>query len=161
MLTCMQMKPDSIIDKISTTQNESFRSNPFQVWQISGSCPQGTVPIRRIRGQDLLRTNSLHNFGKKFSYGSIKLEINPSVSKNLISMGFSLLGSKFQLINLLLNCFNLVLNMIRRGSWSQQGSTTLVLQEILIFGTLKLICQMTSRLRKRGWKMVLMKILRA
>ncbi|KAH0969008.1 hypothetical protein GBA52_029129 [Prunus armeniaca] len=36
-----------------------------QIWQRSGSCPDGTIPIRRIRKQDVLRATSLENFGKK------------------------------------------------------------------------------------------------
>ncbi|KAK9683848.1 hypothetical protein RND81_10G168900 [Saponaria officinalis] len=36
-----------------------------QTWQKSGSCPKGTVPIRRVRRRDLLRFNNLERFGKK------------------------------------------------------------------------------------------------
>lgn len=36
-----------------------------QTWQKSGRCPNGTIPIRRIRREDLLRASSLENFGKK------------------------------------------------------------------------------------------------
>lgn len=81
----MQMKPHFVMDywKMSiTSRNES---NPFQVWQKSGSCPEGTIPIRRVCEQDLLRTNSLNHFGKKFPYANSKLgpEISRSVSLNL------------------------------------------------------------------------------
>ncbi|KAK1290147.1 hypothetical protein QJS10_CPB18g00866 [Acorus calamus] len=35
-------------------------------WQKSGSCcPEGTVPIRRISRDDILRANSIESFGKK------------------------------------------------------------------------------------------------
>lgn len=37
----------------------------MQTWQKSGSCPNGTVPIRRIQREDLLRAASLENFGRK------------------------------------------------------------------------------------------------
>ncbi|XP_057428021.1 uncharacterized protein LOC130721273 [Lotus japonicus] len=37
----------------------------FQTWQKSGSCPEGTIPIRRIREEDLLRAKSLDQFGRK------------------------------------------------------------------------------------------------
>lgn len=78
------MKPDLSVE-MSTTQYESFRSNTFQVWQKNGRCPKGTIPIRRVREQDLLRTSSLDHFGKKFSYGGSKLgsEVNRSVSNKM------------------------------------------------------------------------------
>ncbi|KAG5048253.1 hypothetical protein JHK85_009356 [Glycine max] len=34
-------------------------------WQKSGSCPKGTIPIRRILKEDLLRAASLDRFGQK------------------------------------------------------------------------------------------------
>lgn len=36
-----------------------------QIWQRSGSCPDGTIPIRRIQRRDLLRATGLEHFGKK------------------------------------------------------------------------------------------------
>ncbi|KAL4303498.1 hypothetical protein GQ457_10G017710 [Hibiscus cannabinus] len=36
-----------------------------QTWQKSGSCPDGTVPIRRIQRKDLLRAKSIGRFGRK------------------------------------------------------------------------------------------------
>lgn len=75
---------------MSTAQNESFRSIPFQTWQRSGSCPEGTIPIRRVQKQDLLRTNSIDDFGKKFAYGSkLGAEINRSVSQKIQKTNFS------------------------------------------------------------------------
>ncbi|XP_072993780.1 protein neprosin-like [Typha latifolia] len=44
-----------------TTNTESVR----QVWNDAGSCPDGTVPIRRITVGDVLRAKSLSQFGKK------------------------------------------------------------------------------------------------
>ncbi|XP_010248579.1 PREDICTED: uncharacterized protein LOC104591445 [Nelumbo nucifera] len=38
----------------------------FQSWTISGdSCPEGTVPIRRTREEDVLRASSIRRFGRK------------------------------------------------------------------------------------------------
>ncbi|KAJ8563108.1 hypothetical protein K7X08_031560 [Anisodus acutangulus] len=38
----------------------------FQLWRLSGeTCPEGTIPIRRTREQDILRANSLQTFGRK------------------------------------------------------------------------------------------------
>ena len=35
-----------------------------QTWQKSGSCPEGSVPIRRVGRQELLRAASLDHFGR-------------------------------------------------------------------------------------------------
>jgi len=40
----------------------------FQLWSLSGeSCPNGTIPVRRITEQDLLRADSISGFGRKFT----------------------------------------------------------------------------------------------
>lgn len=36
-----------------------------QVWQKSGSCPKGTIPVRRIRKRELLKAPSIDEFGRK------------------------------------------------------------------------------------------------
>ncbi|XP_062158668.1 protein neprosin-like [Alnus glutinosa] len=63
----IQMKPNfSFPHESSSRKNES--SSPAalsQTWQkTSGSCPEGTVPIRRIRRKDLLRAASLEHLGR-------------------------------------------------------------------------------------------------
>ncbi|CAJ2636197.1 unnamed protein product [Trifolium pratense] len=41
-------------------------ANNFQLWSLSGeSCPDGTIPVRRVTEQDLLRVSSIDEFGKK------------------------------------------------------------------------------------------------
>jgi hypothetical protein len=38
------------------------------LWSLSGeSCPEGTIPIRRITEQDILRAGSISKFGKKYA----------------------------------------------------------------------------------------------
>lgn len=54
----------------SETPNTKNKASPqsqlvAQTWQRSGRCPNGTIPIRRITRQDLLRASSLEKFGKK------------------------------------------------------------------------------------------------
>ncbi|GAA0138483.1 hypothetical protein LIER_00222 [Lithospermum erythrorhizon] len=45
----------------------------FQLWSMSGeSCPQGTVPIRRITEEDILRFGDISTFGRKTIERSIK-----------------------------------------------------------------------------------------
>ena len=38
----------------------------FQLWRLSGeSCPEGTIPIRRTREEDVFRASSVQRFGRK------------------------------------------------------------------------------------------------
>ncbi|XP_028773387.1 uncharacterized protein LOC114730471 [Neltuma alba] len=44
------------------------QSNPIaQLWHQSGNCPKGTIPIRRTTKDDVLRADSIHQFGKKIN----------------------------------------------------------------------------------------------
>ncbi|XP_028769949.1 uncharacterized protein LOC114727407 [Neltuma alba] len=46
--------------------NAETELESFQLWSDSGeSCPEGTVPIRRTREEDILRSSSIQRFGKK------------------------------------------------------------------------------------------------
>ncbi|CAI0547423.1 unnamed protein product [Linum tenue] len=49
-----------------TSGTEEIIAESFQQWHDSGgSCPEGTVPIRRTTEKDVLRANKLRRFGKK------------------------------------------------------------------------------------------------
>ncbi|MBA0787326.1 hypothetical protein Gotri_024903 [Gossypium trilobum] len=62
----IQMKPSfDLKEERLSSKNESTKLAIFQTWQRSGSCPEGTVPIRRIRREDLLRAKSVQQFGRK------------------------------------------------------------------------------------------------
>ncbi|XVF46610.1 hypothetical protein PTKIN_Ptkin03bG0041500 [Pterospermum kingtungense] len=62
----IQMKPSSGFPKENlSTKTKSSKPMVSQTWQKSGSCPEGTVPIRRVRREDLLRATSLEHFGRK------------------------------------------------------------------------------------------------
>ncbi|GMN35948.1 hypothetical protein TIFTF001_005656 [Ficus carica] len=63
----IKMKPSFTIssETASKKENTSYEQVVFQTWQRSGSCPQGTVPVRRILREDLLRATSPEQFGKK------------------------------------------------------------------------------------------------
>ncbi|KAF7830489.1 putative neprosin [Senna tora] len=50
-----------------------------QVWQKSGRCPEGTIPVRRIRKRDLLKAHSIEDYGRK------KPSISPQDVHNLDS----------------------------------------------------------------------------
>ena len=53
------------LDNSTSTKNESSLSVLSQTWHKSGSCPKGTIPIRRISRQELLRATSLEHFGRE------------------------------------------------------------------------------------------------
>lgn len=36
-----------------------------QLWQRSGGCPEGTIPVRRIRKRDILKAHSIEEYGRK------------------------------------------------------------------------------------------------
>ncbi|GKV48737.1 hypothetical protein SLEP1_g55536 [Rubroshorea leprosula] len=74
----IQMKPS--ID--ARTEKMGNSNQIFQTWQRSGTCPEGTIPIRRIRNQDLLRSAaSLEPFGRKAShYTSNQKDLNGNYS---------------------------------------------------------------------------------
>ncbi|KAF5793586.1 putative neprosin [Helianthus annuus] len=43
-----------------------------QLWNLKGeSCPNGTIPIKRTSAGDILRTNSIPRFGKKYSRNDV------------------------------------------------------------------------------------------
>ncbi|TXG46452.1 hypothetical protein EZV62_028050 [Acer yangbiense] len=93
----IQMRPSfDLPTEKPDTRNESSQPVIQQTWPKSGSCPEGTVPIRRIRKQDLLRAASLEQFGTKppnVPYASSKTDI-----KNIISPP-SINNTKFQVLS--------------------------------------------------------------
>ena len=69
----MQMEPKFHLvsgekEREQSKRNETISSDKFvvsQTWQKSGRCPKGTVPIRRVRREELLRADSVEHFGRK------------------------------------------------------------------------------------------------
>ncbi|XVE97637.1 hypothetical protein REPUB_Repub03eG0035900 [Reevesia pubescens] len=112
----IQMRPNFDVPKDnSSTKNESSKPVVFQTWQRSGSCPKGTIPIRRIRRKDLLRAKSLEHFGRKaplvfsasnrtdqkdnrFVYiNNTKVSLGPIVNRSaaiLVTLGYNYIGAK-------------------------------------------------------------------
>lgn len=65
--------PEGLIDekKVSNPQSNEGKSKPItQLWHLNGKCPEGTIPIRRTKKEDLLRTSSVQSYGKK-KHGTI------------------------------------------------------------------------------------------
>ncbi|KEH20187.1 carboxyl-terminal peptidase [Medicago truncatula] len=60
-------KPLDPPEKPSGHNQKGNYSDIPQLWRLSGeSCPEGTIPIRRITEQDLLRADSISHFGRKY-----------------------------------------------------------------------------------------------
>ncbi|XP_045817240.1 uncharacterized protein LOC123910202 [Trifolium pratense] len=75
-----------------SSEKHAFKENieVFQTWQKSGNCPNGTVPIRRILKNDLLRAASVdHHFGLK----------PPPLFVNSTNTNFSESSSSFAVIS--------------------------------------------------------------
>ncbi|KAI3866176.1 hypothetical protein MKX03_008780 [Papaver bracteatum] len=62
----LQMKP--IFYPATKSKNGSALRGMSQSWWKSGSCPMGTIPIRRILRQQLLNGTSPENYGRKNPY---------------------------------------------------------------------------------------------
>lgn len=46
--------------------NQIDNTSDFKLWGLYGeSCPEGTVPVRRVTEQDMLRAYSIDSFGTK------------------------------------------------------------------------------------------------
>ncbi|CAG7873921.1 unnamed protein product [Brassica rapa] len=80
----IQMRPSFIPESTSTYTKKKI--NATQAWTKNGRCPKDTVPIRRIKKEDILRSKSIESFGKKtmtpgiLLYGSSSvLEDDPSI----------------------------------------------------------------------------------
>ncbi|KAL4304035.1 hypothetical protein GQ457_10G017740 [Hibiscus cannabinus] len=112
----IQMKPSFKLkeEKLGTTSLSS-KLVVSQTWQKSGSCPDGTVPIRRIQRNDLLRAKSIGRFGRKpeeivsiSNTTNLKDGLYPSnnttdvalptivnrSAANLVTLGYNYIGAK-------------------------------------------------------------------
>ena len=61
------MRPN-IIPESTSTYTKNY-TNVTQAWHKNGICPENTVSIRRIKKEDILRSNFIENFGKKMTPG--------------------------------------------------------------------------------------------
>lgn len=87
----IQMAPsyDPNIEETTTKANrlqnqDSSMNLASRLWQKSGSCPKGTIPVRRLPQKVPLKTNSLEDYGRKKPCSSPPLtRINKDISSNL------------------------------------------------------------------------------
>uniref|UniRef100_A0A7N2LDJ1 Neprosin PEP catalytic domain-containing protein n=2 Tax=Quercus lobata TaxID=97700 RepID=A0A7N2LDJ1_QUELO len=65
----IQMRPSSYPEGFSFHESNDVSSNSepkvSQPWHLNGRCPEGTIPIRRTKEEDLLRAGSAANYGRK------------------------------------------------------------------------------------------------
>ncbi|XP_018482156.1 uncharacterized protein LOC108853209 isoform X1 [Raphanus sativus] len=63
----IQMKPSVEFGKTKTTIPNNGTSKPItsQIWSKSGTCPKGTIPVRRVSREDIIRASSPSHFGRK------------------------------------------------------------------------------------------------
>ncbi|CAN8277234.1 unnamed protein product [Cochlearia groenlandica] len=63
----IQMKPSVEFHAKKTTKPYNISSKPItsQIWSKSGQCPIGTIPVRRVKKEDILRASSPSHFGRK------------------------------------------------------------------------------------------------
>ncbi|BAT77957.1 hypothetical protein LR48_Vigan04g238000 [Vigna angularis] len=98
----IKMMPDYMLKSEDSSTEDDSETEIFQTWQESGSCPKGTIPIRRILREDLLRADSLHSFGRKFPQPLQNLtanQIKEFIPQNrssayLVTMGYNYIGSQ-------------------------------------------------------------------
>ncbi|KAK8568560.1 hypothetical protein V6N13_106486 [Hibiscus sabdariffa] len=112
----IQMKPSfKLKEEKLGTKGLSSKLVVSQTWQKSGSCPDGTVPIRRIQRKDLLRAKSINRFGRKPrevvsksnitdpknglypSNNSTQVALPTIVNRsaaNLVTLGYNYIGAK-------------------------------------------------------------------
>ncbi|XP_025013627.2 uncharacterized protein LOC8258664 [Ricinus communis] len=69
-----ELKEEEVKDPKFKGNSDEGERGAWQMWHRNGTrCPKGTVPIRRSKMHDVLRANSLFDFGKKQQHRSISL----------------------------------------------------------------------------------------
>ena len=52
-------------EKVKSTKSSEGSEPVKQLWHLNGECPEGTIPVRRTKKEDVLRASSIKNYGKK------------------------------------------------------------------------------------------------
>ncbi|GER57806.1 hypothetical protein STAS_35632 [Striga asiatica] len=62
----IQMRPSYHPEKLLTESKNEVGPKPMaQLWHTNGRCPEGTIPMRRTKKEDLFRASSIKKYGKK------------------------------------------------------------------------------------------------
>ena len=70
--------PEGFLFKESNNISSNSKPKITQNWHLNGRCPEGTIPIRRTKEEDLLRASSLANYGRQ-KYNSIPNDANNAI----------------------------------------------------------------------------------
>jgi len=70
--------PEGLYDE-SKTSSSSGERPMAQLWHQNGTCPEGTVPIRRTKKDDLLRASSMRRYGRKRYTTANPMSVNPTM----------------------------------------------------------------------------------
>ncbi|KAL1191947.1 Protein neprosin [Cardamine amara subsp. amara] len=63
----IQMRPSFYPEKWNNESSDTEKQSIVtQLWTMNGKCPKNSIPIRRTRREDILRTKSIHRYGKKY-----------------------------------------------------------------------------------------------
>jgi hypothetical protein len=104
----VQRAPNFLLESQISRTGDGFNvsSDVYQTWQKSGSCPEETVPIRRIRKEDLLRAVSLARFGQKPPEVFVINSINPT------NLNFSNLNANDGVVDLKNRSVHIISNLV-------------------------------------------------
>ncbi|CAA7017246.1 unnamed protein product [Microthlaspi erraticum] len=88
------MKPSVEFGTKKTTVPNNGTSKPItsQIWSKSGTCPDGTIPVRRVSREDIRRASSPSHFGRKtprtynFLDSALQRKANSNLTAELISL---------------------------------------------------------------------------
>ncbi|KAL5196689.1 hypothetical protein ABZP36_000201 [Zizania latifolia] len=73
--------PEGLYDdaRRSVSSSSAGEKQMLQLWHQNGRCPEGTVPIRRTKKDDLLRASSLRQYGRKWHPTLNLMSIDPNM----------------------------------------------------------------------------------
>ncbi|KAG0462415.1 hypothetical protein HPP92_020891 [Vanilla planifolia] len=74
--------------KIASKPSEKSSSSIDQLWHQNGRCPEGTIPIRRTKREDVLRSSSVKRFGKRST--GLSQSQGPQILNSSMRVGISL-----------------------------------------------------------------------
>nr|XP_027189427.1 uncharacterized protein LOC101489305 [Cicer arietinum] len=71
---------NSAKEEVKQRNDESYVTvTSSQIWRKSGSCPEGTIPIRRIGKRELLKAHSIDEYGRKKPSFSNRQVLNQNI----------------------------------------------------------------------------------
>lgn len=67
-----QMRPNFHPEGVFSDSKVTSKASITQLWHLKGRCPEGTIPIRRTKRDDILRASSVESYGKKRAHATVK-----------------------------------------------------------------------------------------